>query len=474
MKYTAVIIGSGPAGYTSAIRISQLGGKAAIIERDLVGGICTNWGCTPSKAMITSAKYAKYMKEAAKYGINIEDFSVDFSKVAARRDQVMKDTREHIRGLLDHWNVDIIQGTGSIIDANHVKVEPYDNPNKIYSDIEYPTINEETILETENIIIATGSEPLVPGFLQKQDPTIINSNKLISIKELPAELTIVGGGIIGLEFSALFSHFGTKVRIIELLDRCLATFDPEISEAITKELTEQGIEILTGHKVLDITNGKIKLEVVATGEIKEIDSPMNLIAIGRKAVINNPMLDAVGIQYSPKGVGVDGYLRTNIPNIYAVGDATGLSILAHVAIQQGIIAAENIMNGHGKCELREMNYDIIPAVVYTLPEVATVGTIPADVNGINIVKFPFSANLRANIEEHNIGFVKMWLDANNTLLAVQMVGDYAGEIIQAYANVIQTKTSIEEISKIIHAHPTYNEIVRNSFEYVLNKAIEYI
>jgi len=471
MKYTAVIIGSGPAGYTSAIRISQLGGKVAIIERDLIGGICTNWGCTPSKAMITSAKYAKYAKESSNYGINSGEIKVDFEKVAQRRDKVMQSTREEIKHLLDHWKVDTIQGSGEIIDANHVKVSPYDNPNKIYSKLEYPTIKEEMTLETENIIIATGSEPLIPGFLNKQDSSIINSNKLISINELPEELTIIGGGIIGLEFSALFSHFGTKVRIIELLDRCIAMMDPEISTTIQAELANQGIEILTGHKVLGISNGKISVEVVTSGEKKEFDSKINLIAIGRKAVINSPELEKLGIQFTPKGINVNSHLQTNIANIYAVGDATGLSILAHVAIQQGIICGENIMS-----KPREMNYDVIPAVVYTLPEVATAGTVPADLTDIQVIKFPFSANLRANIEGHNHGFVKLWVKNSEfvkQLVAVQLIGDYAGEIIQAYANLIEQKTDLIIVANTIHAHPTYNEIVRNSLEYAIGRSIEH-
>jgi dihydrolipoamide dehydrogenase len=478
MQYDAVIIGSGPAGYTAAIRVAQLGGKAAIIERDLVGGICTNWGCTPSKAMITSAKYAKLLKESSHYGLNHEGFTVDFARVAARRNEIMAKTREEIRHLLDHWKVDIYQGSGSIVDSHHVKVTPYENPNyqlakdanlDIYSK-QYDVIKEETTLETQNIVIATGSEPLVPGFLNKPDPTIINSNKLIWINELPKELTIVGGGIIGLEFSALFSHFGTKVRIVELLDRCVSMMDPEISAEIEKQLREIGVEILTGHKVLDISNGKLKVEVAATGEVKEIDSPMNLIAIGRRAVFNSPEMEALGVDFTPKGVGVDTYMRTSVKNIYAVGDSTGQSILAHVAIQQGIIAAENIMGAS-----REMNYDVIPAVVYTLPEVATVGTIPQDLGHVNVVKMSFKNNLRASIEEHTTGFVKLWIDArDNTLIAAQLIGDNAGEIIQGYANVIKLKVNIEEIANTIHAHPTYNEIVRNSFELALGRAIEVI
>lgn len=481
MKYKAVVVGSGPAGYTSAIRIAQLGGKVAIVERDLVGGICTNWGCTPSKAMITSAKYAKYSKESAYYGVKLNNIEVDFKRVAERRDEIMAKTREEIRHLLDHWKVDIIQGSGSIVDNNHVKASPYENPNIDLTNAKgespytkgYEIVKEEIILETENIIIATGSEPLVPTFLQKDDSSIINSNKLIWIKDLPKELTIVGGGIIGLEFSALFSHFGTKVRIIEFMDRCLATMDPDISAEITKELERNGVEIMAGHKVLDITNGKVKVEVMATGEIKEFDSPTNLIAIGRKAVINNEELERIGLTYNPKGINVNEHMQTNVPNIYAIGDATGLSILAHVAIQQGIITAENIM-ASDDLKKRKMNYDIIPAVVYTLPEVATVGNIPQDLTDIKIVKFPFAANLRANIEEHNVGFVKLWInEKTNRLRAVQMIGDYAGEIIQTYANIIALDGDIEKIANTIHAHPTYNEIVRNSLEYALGRAIEF-
>jgi dihydrolipoamide dehydrogenase len=448
--YKAVIIGAGPAGYTCAIRIAQLGGKAALIERDLIGGICVNWGCTPSKAMISSAKAAKAVAEAGAYGVEVNGSVINFGKVAERRDEVMRLAREEIKHLLDHWGVDVIQGTGEVIDLNHVKVG-------------------DQVLETENIVYATGSQPLVPPFLQKEDASIVNSNKLITINELPAELTIVGGGIIGLEFATIFSNLGTKVRIIEFLDRCLATMDPEISAAITKELEAKGVEILTGHKVLDITEGKLKVEVAATGEQKELDSPLNLIAIGRKAVINNPEFDKLGIQYTPKGIIVNELLQTNFPNIYAVGDATGLSILAHVAIQQGIFSAENMY-----AKNRVMDYSVIPAVVYTLPEVSTVGTVPADLTGIKVVKFPFSANLRANIEGHNTGFVKLWVnEADKTLIAAQMVGDMAGEIIQAYGNAVALKTPIDQIANIIHAHPTFNEIVRNSFEHALGRAIEY-
>jgi len=450
MQYDLVVIGAGPGGYTAAIRASQLGMKVAIVERDLIGGICVNWGCTPSKAMISSAKYVRAARQAANYGINVGEIKVDFAAVAARRDKVITDSREEIRGLLAHWNVDMFQGYGSILGQHTVLVEGQN-------------------LDTKNILIATGSQPLIPGFLQKEDPCIVNSNKLITIKELPAQLTIVGGGIIGLEFATIFANLGTKVRVIEMAERILSNLDPEITAAISKELTDSGIEILTSHKVVDIGNCLLTLQS-PDGEIQELESNLNLIAIGRKAVFDSEQLKAVGIDFTDKGVSVNDFMQTSLNNVYAVGDSTGKSILAHVAIQQGMVAAEHMAG-----QPREMSYDVIPAVVYTLPEVSLVGQFPAESEFVQVVKFPFSANLRANIEGHNGGFVKLWIDkAEGTLLGAQLVGEYAGEIIQTYANIVATKTPIAEMAGIIHAHPTYNEIVRNSLQHALGKAIEYV
>jgi dihydrolipoamide dehydrogenase len=459
MDYKAIVIGSGPGGYTAAIKIAQLGGKVAIVERDLVGGICTNWGCTPSKAMITSAKYAKFASEAESYGVLNNGFKIDFERVVQRRDEIVSNSRNHIRSLLDHWRVDILHGEGEVISNNTVRVK-------------FNQDNSEKTFETENIILATGSTPHTPDFVNsdENDNSIVSSNRLVSIKELPEELTIIGGGIIGLEFSALFSHFGTKVRIIEYMNRCLTGMCGEISEEIQKQLVSQGIEILTSHKVLSVKEGKITVEEITTGATKILDSQMTLVATGRDPVFNTQSLDHVGIKYSKKGIETDSKMKTNFENIYAIGDATGHSVLAHVAMRQGIIAAENIMG-----QTSEMNYDVIPAVVYTLPEVASVGVIPEDMSGVKEVKFPFSANLRATIEGHDIGFVKLWVNTQTqTLLAAQIIGDYAGEIIQAYADIIALKLNISNVTNIIHAHPTYNEIVKNSLEFALGRVIEYV
>jgi len=450
MDYKAIIIGAGPAGYTCAIRVAQLGGKVLLIERDLVGGICVNWGCTPSKAMISSAKVAMTARGAAEYGVNTS-VSIDFARVAARRDEVITHAREEIAHALANHNVEVMAGSGTMLDHNTVQVA-----EKTYT--------------AENIVIATGSAPLIPPFLNKEDPSIVNSNKLITIKELPAELTIIGGGIIGMEFATIFANLGTKVRIVELLPRCIALMSESVSSALTKELLEQGVEVLTNHKVIDISQGVLTVEDQTTKEVKKINSPLNLIAIGRKAVFDSEMLDKLQISYNKKGVQINSYLQTNVPNVYAIGDASGESILAHVGIQQGILAAEHMYGLR-----RPMNYSVIPAVVYTLPEVAVVGKMPPLEDTLTVrYKYPFSANLRANIDGHNKGYAEIWLNkSTRKLVYCEIIGDMAGEIIQSFANIIALDLEPEQVARIIHAHPTYNEIVRNTLELALGKAIEY-
>jgi dihydrolipoamide dehydrogenase len=471
-KYTAVILGGGPAGYTCAVRIAQLGGKVAIVERDFIGGICTNWGCTPSKSMIESAKIARAVAESRKYGINVSDYSISFPEVAARRDKIIRKSRIEIEELLKYHSIDVYQGEGDIVDNDKVVVKSGKwNPEEEI--MEYT--GEEEKIGAENIVIATGSKPLIPGFLNSDDPSIVSSNRLISIQELPKKLTIVGGGVIGLEFGTIFSNLGSEVTIVELMDRVMAGMDREISQGITTRLEEKGVRILTSHKVLSIENGILKAENQENGETVQLESPMNLIAIGRKAVVNNEAYDRLNLDYTDNGVDVNDYMQTNIPGIWSIGDATGKSILAHVGIQQGIICGENIMRqkkGKKESDFREMNYDVIPTVVYTLPEIAAAGVVPQDKSGVKSFSVPFKANLRANIEEYNEGFVKIWVK-DDKLVAVQSLGFYVSEIIQELANMIELGTPIEKVANIIHAHPTYAEISRTVLEHALGRAIEY-
>lgn len=467
-KYTAIVIGSGPAGHTCAIRMAQLGAKVAVVERDFVGGICTNWGCTPSKSMIESAKIARTVKESSRYGINVSGYSIDFRQVAARRDEVIRRARQAVIDLLGIHGVDIYQGEAEMLALGKVRVRQ--GKLDLDGDEMHYTGQEET-LEAGHIVLATGSRPLIPSFVHPDEPFVVSSNRLISIGEMPETLTIVGGGVIGLEFATIFSNLGSQVTVIEFLDRVLATLDPEISAEITGQMTAHGVRILTHHEVVSIQDGVVRAENRTTKTPVEVASQAVLMAVGREPVIHNEMFDRLGIAYSDKGISVDDYLRTNIDGVWAIGDATGKSILAHVGMQQGIVCAENIMKASGE-SMRRMDYDVIPAVVYSIPEVVSVGHVPNDMSGVSTYKVPFSANLRARIEDFEEGFVKIWVK-DGYLLAAQAIGHNVSEIMQELANAIALKTPIEHIAEIIHAHPTYSEITRSALDYALGKAVDF-
>lgn len=328
-NYDAVIIGAGPAGHTCAVRIAEQGGKVAIVERDFIGGICTNWGCTPSKAMIEFAKVAREVQNSGHYGVKVDAFAIDFPFVAKRRNKVVVQTREYITDLLAHHEVDIYQGEAVVNAPGQVQVRYGKLDDETY---EMQYTGEEDILQTKNIVLATGSKPLIPPFIDQTDPTIVSSHRLITIEELPETLTIVGGGVIGLEFATIFSNLGSQVTVVELLPRVLAMMDPDISAEITRIMADNGVRILTNHKVTELQDGVLRAINQDTGETVSIQSQMNLIAIGRTAVLQEALYEKLGLAYSRKGIDVDDTLQTSVEGIWAVGDATGKSILAHCGI----------------------------------------------------------------------------------------------------------------------------------------------
>ena len=466
-KYTAIIIGGGPSGHSAAVRIAQLGGRVALVEKDYIGGICTNWGCTPSKSMIESAKVRRLVKDAGKYGIKVPAYEVDFKKVAARRDEVILNTRNFITDLLNHHHVDIYQGEAEIIGTTTIKVRS----GKLDADgLTMHYDGKDTLLETQNIILATGSAPLIPAFVKPNDPTIVSSNRLISIDRLPKSLTIIGGGVIGVEFATIFSNLGSQVTIVEYLDRVLALMDADISAEITHLMQKNGVKIYTNHEVQFVGDGVTRAKNRSNGEMLEIKADSILVAIGRRPVQDKAGYQRIGLDFNEKGLNINEFQQTNIPGVWATGDATGRSILAHVGIQQGIICAENIMaNGS---PLRKMNYEVIPAVVYSIPEIVMVGIIPKDMSDVKVVKVPFSANLRAGIEAYPEGFIKVWIKENR-ILAAQVIGHNASEFMQEITNMIALKTPIDQVAEIIHAHPTYSEIVRSTLDFALGKAVDF-
>jgi dihydrolipoamide dehydrogenase len=468
-KYTAIVIGSGPAGHTCAVRLAELGARVAVVERDFVGGICTNWGCTPSKSMIESAKIARLVRENARYGVHVVGMSVNFKEVAARRDDVIMRSRQDVVDLLRHHVVHIYQGEADVVGPGMVRLRrgKLDRDGLI---MHYSGLEED--LHAEHIILATGSVPALPDFVRPDDPFIVSSNRLITIGELPPRLTIIGGGVIGLEFATIFSNLGSQVTILEYLDRVLAGMDPEISSAITCEMEMAGVRILTRHGVFSLASGVACAEQQVSHDAIEVPSDANLIATGRQPVIQAGLFDRLGITYDKHGIGVDEFLRTNVPGVWAIGDATGKSVLAHVGMQQGIVAAENIMS-NPDAPLRRMDYSVIPAVVYSIPEVVGVGDVPDELTGVKTYSVPFSVNLRARIEAFDAGFVKIWVKAG-CVLAAQAIGHNESEIMQEIANMIALKTPVESVADIIHAHPTYSEITRSVLEYAVGKEVDFV
>ncbi len=308
--YTAIVIGAGPAGHTCAVRLAQQGAKVAVVERDYVGGICTNWGCTPSKAMIEAAKIARTVKEAARYGVHVSEFKVDFKEVAARRDEVIVQSRRDVLDLLERSGVDVFLGEASVTGPGEVCIRS----GKLDLDgYQMHYTGQETHLEADHIVLATGSQPLIPDFVGPDNPFVVSSNRLISIGELPERLAIVGGGVIGLEFATIFSNLGSHVTIIEYLDRILAGMDPEVSGELTRLMVENGVRVLAGHQVTaveesaDRNHGVIRARDRQTGEEIEIESDAVLIAVGRKPVIEREMLDRQGVVYDAKGICVDDF-----------------------------------------------------------------------------------------------------------------------------------------------------------------------
>lgn len=479
--FTAIVIGSGPAGYTCAVRLTQLGAKVAVVERDYVGGICTNWGCTPSKSMIESAKIARIVREAARYGIHVPAYTINFAEVAARRDEVIRHAREEIIHLLHGHGVTLYQGEGSLRAPGQDRQDRGSRytvtvrGGKLDADGEQMHYSGEDVeLTAQHVVLGTGSSPLIPPFVDHDDPTVVSSNRLITVDHLPKTLIIVGGGVIGLEFATIFSNMGAQVTVVEYLDRVLATLDPEISAEITRLMEANGVRVLTNCEVKSVAGGKVTGTHRQTGETINLAAEGVLISIGRRPVIDADEYTAAGVTFSKKGIEVDDNLRTSAPGVWAIGDATGKSILAHVGIQQGIVCAENIIAtraGGPDAALRAMDYRVIPAVVYSIPEVAAVGAVPAGSDGVSVFKVPFSVNLRARIEGYTEGFVKIWV-TDNTVVAAQALGHNVSEMIQELANMIALATPLDDVATIIHAHPTYSEITRTVLECALGKAIE--
>ena len=449
-NFDLAIIGGGPGGYVAAIRAAKLGLKVSLIEKEHLGGVCLNCGCIPTKTLYHTALTFEDIKKAAIFGIEVAEPKLDFAKAMKRKDDIIEMQRKGIAFHFKKNGIELIKGTGKIISSN--KIRSKDSSGK------------ENEIIAKNIIIATGSSAAsVPPFELSQ-AGIMDNTGVLSLSRLPGSLLIVGAGVVGCEFANIFSTFGTKITMVEMLPRILTTEDEEVSSIIHKVLKGKGVDIFTSSKVEKLDKDgdgySCKLSVD-----KEIMVEKILISVGRKPNSTGIGLEDVGIATDQKGfIKVDSHLRTNIDNVYAVGDVIGNLQLAHVASEEGKIAAANIA---GKD--MEMDYGVIPWAVFTFPEIGTVGITEDQAKkkniDIRIGVFPFSSSGKAYITGETEGFVKIVTDKNTgEILGAQMIGPRASDLVHEVAAAMKGEMLIEDLAKTVHSHPTLSEAVLEAAE----------
>jgi len=457
MSYDVIIIGSGPGGYVCAIKAAQLGLKTAVIEkRATFGGTCLNIGCIPSKALLHASElYAHASHGMDSLGVELSGVTLNLEKMMAHKDAVVKANVDGVAYLFKKNKIDAFQGTGKVLGQGKVSVT---------SDS-----GETQVLETKNIVIATGSDVAgIPGVkVDIDEKVIISSTGGIALDKVPATMIVVGGGVIGLELGSVWSRLGAKVTVVEYLDVILGGMDGEVSRQTQRLLAKQGMAFNLGAKVTGVelagSGAKVTFEPVKGGEAQVLEADVVLIATGRKAFTDNLGLADAGVALDNRGrVEINESFLTNVPGVYALGDVVRGPMLAHKAEDEGVAVAEIIAGQHG-----HVNYNAIPGVVYTRPEVASVGKTEEELKAAGIVykagKFPFTANGRARAMEATEGFVKVLADATtDRVLGVHIVGFGAGEMIHEATVLMEFGGSSEDLGRTTHAHPTMSEAVKEA------------
>ena len=458
--YDVLVIGAGPGGYVAAIRAAQLGLKTACIEkRATLGGTCLNVGCIPSKALLHATELYAHAKggDLAKFGIKFGEVTIDLTQMQAEKDKAVKELTGGIDMLFKKYKAEWIKGAASFKSANSVQV------------------GDRTIT-AKNIVIATGSEvALLPG-VQPDGEVVITSTEALALPKVPEHMIVVGGGYIGLEMGSVYRRLGSKVTVIEYFDRITPAMDVEVTKAFTRILQKQGFDIRTGTKVVEIKRNGASATVIVEpangGAREEIKADVVLLSIGRRPNTDNLNVEAAGLKLDDKGrVPTNHDMSTSVPGIWAIGDVIAGPMLAHKAEDEGIAVAENIAGLTGI-----VNHDVIPAVVYTSPEVASVGKTEEELKAAGVDykvgKFPFAANSRAKTNRDTEGFVKVIADAKtDRVLGVHIIGTLAGTMIAQAAQAMEFGASSEDIAYTCHAHPTHPEAMKEAAMSVLGKPI---
>lgn len=451
--FDITIIGSGPGGYVAAIRCAQLGFKTALIEKyNTLGGTCLNVGCIPSKALLDSSEnYHNAHDNFAEHGISLENLQIDLAQMVARKNKVVKMTTDGIDFLMNKNKVSVFHGMGSFKDKNHILIKKEDGEEEI---------------ETKNVIIATGSKPSTLPFIKIDKERIITSTEALSLKEIPKHLIVIGGGVIGLELGSVYKRIGAEVTVIEYLDRLVPGMDGDLSKELRKILKKQKMTLNLSSKVTKVERKGEEVEVAfedKKGNEHKIVGDYVLVAVGRKPYTQNLGLENVGVEVDEAGrINVDEHLKTNIDNIYAIGDVIRGAMLAHKAEEEGILVAEELAG-----QKPHIDYNLIPGVVYTWPEVAGVGKTEEQLKkeevAYKVGKFPIRALGRARASGDIEGLVKV-LSAKETdeVLGVHIVSARAADMIAEAVTAMEFRASAEDIARISHAHPTYMEAVKEA------------
>lgn len=448
-----LFLGAGPGGYVGALRAGRLGARVVIIEKEHVGGTCLNVGCIPTKALLSTVEVVQHVKHAQEFGISVQGYSVDFGKMMERKDKIVQQLRKGVEFLLKKDKVRLVRGIGKLLDAHTVEVTASDGKTEK--------------ITSRNIVIATGSVPaLVPLSGLEIGESVWTSTELLSATAVPKRMLVVGGGYVGLEFGYTFASLGTDVTVVEMLPQIAGTMDREVAAELEKTLKKGGLKILTNTTVVgaeDIPGGKRVKIKGPDGKEDQIEVEKVLISVGRKPFTEGIGLETLGIKNERGRIIVDDRMQTNIPGVYAIGDCIGNPMLAHAASHEGLVAVANCM-GHDE----RMDYRAVPGVIFTHPEVASVGLTEEEAreqhgDDVRVGKFPYSINGKAMGMGERDGFAKVIADAKyGEVLGVHIIGPHATDMIAEAVVAIQSEATIDDIAASIHPHPTLSEPIHEA------------
>jgi len=460
-EYEAIVIGGGPGGYVAAIRLGQLGVKTLCVEEEAMGGVCLNWGCIPSKALIAAANLANKVRNAGHMGITVKDLEIDVAKMQEWKEGIVKKLTSGVTSLVKGNGGDIVLGKATITGANSVEVTTEDGKTESYT-------------ASKGIIVATGTQMItIPGF-EPDGEVVITAREAVSLQSAPKSMVLIGGGVIGLELGMVYQKLGTKITVVELMDQLLPGTDPDLVRVVQKHLKAAGADIHLKSKAakLDKSGGKAKVTIETEGKEQVVEAEKVLVAVGFKPNSGGIGLEGAGVKLDDRGhIAVDDQMRTNVPSIFAIGDVAGMPYLAHKASKEGEIAAE-VIAGHKSAR----DYRGMPAAIFTDPEIATVGLTESEAKAqgkkVKIGKFPFAASGRAMAVSETDGFIKVIIDeADNQLLGVAIVGPEASDLISESALALEMCAFAEDVALTVHPHPTLGEGVMEAFKHALGEAV---